>query len=160
VSLCLCESNSESRAICRYICEKYADKGNKGLYGTDPLSKASIDQWVEAEGQSFNPPSSALVFQLAFAPRMNIKQDKVAIRQNEEKLSKVLDIYEKRLGESQFLAGDEFSLADLSHLPNTQYLSATDKGKLFTSRTNVGRWWDEISTRDSWKKVVDLQKSA
>ena len=91
---------------------------------------------------------------------MNIKQDKVAIRQNEEKLSKVLDIYEKRLGESQFLAGDEFSLADLSHLPNTQYLSATDKGKLFTSRTNVGRWWDEISTRDSWKKVVDLQKSA
>jgi glutathione S-transferase len=160
VSLCLCESNSESRAICRYICEKYADKGNKGLYGTDPLSKASIDQWVEAEGQSFNPPSSALVFQLAFAPLMNIKQDKVAIRQNEEKLSKVLDIYEKRLGESQFLAGDEFSLADLSHLPNTQYLSATDKGKLFTSRTNVGRWWDEISTRDSWKKVVDLQKSA
>ena len=32
------------------------------------------------------------------APRMNIKQDKVAIKQNEEKLSKVLDIYEKRLG--------------------------------------------------------------
>ena len=38
------------------------------------------------------------VFQLAFAPIMNIKQDKVVFRQNEEKLSKVLDIYEKRLG--------------------------------------------------------------
>lgn len=113
---------SESRAICRYICEKYADKGNKRLYGTNPLAKASIDQWLEAEGQSFNPPSSALVFQLAFAPRMKLKQDERVIRQNEEMLAKVLDVYEKRLGESRFLAGDEFSLADLSHLPNTQYL--------------------------------------
>ena len=82
----------------RYVCDKYADKGNKWLYGTNPLAKASIDQWIEAERQSFNPLSSTLVFQLAFAPRMNIKQDKVAIKQNEEKLSKVLDIYEKRLG--------------------------------------------------------------
>ena len=150
----------ESRSICRYICEKYADQGNKGLYGTNPLAKASIDQWLEAEGQSFSPPSSALVFQLAFAPRMKIKQDQVAIKQNEEKLSKVLDVYEKRLGETQFLAGDEFSLADLSHLPNAQYLvSATDRGELFTSRENVGRWWDEISSRDSWKKVVDMQQN-
>lgn len=151
---------SESRAICRYICDKYPERGNKGLYGTNPLIKASIDQWMEAEGQSFNPPSSALVFQLAFAPRMKIKQDEGVIKQNEEKLEKVLNIYEKRLGESQFLAGDEFSLADLSHLPNTHYLvNATNRGELFTSRKNVERWWSEISSRDSWKKVVDMQKT-
>lgn len=124
------------------------------------MAKASIDQWLEAEGQSFNPPSSILVFQLAFAPRMKLKQDPGMIKQNEEKLAKVLDIYEERLGDSQFLAGDEFSLADLSHLPNSHYLlSATDRGALFTSRKNVGRWWDEISSRDSWKKVVEMQKS-
>ncbi|KAF2310160.1 hypothetical protein GH714_006993 [Hevea brasiliensis] len=150
----------ESRAICRYICDKYADKGNKELYGTNPLAKASIDQWLEAEGQSFNPPSGALVFQLAFAPRMKIPQDEGLIKQNQEKLGKVLDVYERRLGESRFLAGDEFSLADLSHLPNTQYLVAgTDRGELFTSRKNVGRWWSEISSRESWKKVVQMQKS-
>lgn len=151
--------NSESRAICRYICEKHADKGNKGLYGTNPLAKASIDQWLEAEAQSFNPPSSTLVFQLAFAPRMKLKQDHTAIKQNEDKLAKILQVYEKRLGESQFLAGDEFSLADLSHLPNTQYLVA-EREELFTSNKNVARWWDEISSRDSWKKVLQLQQSA
>ncbi|KAK3231923.1 hypothetical protein Dsin_003804 [Dipteronia sinensis] len=150
----------ESRAICRYICEKYPEKGNKGLYGTNPLAKAAIDQWLEAEGQTFNPPSSVLVFQLAFAPLMKLKQDETLIRQNEAKLSKVLDVYEKRLGESRFLAGDEFSLADLSHLPNAHYLvTATDRGEIFTSRKNVGRWWDEISSRDSWKKVADMQKN-
>ena len=101
------------------------------------------------------------MFQLAFAPIMNIKQDKVVFRQNEEKLSKVLDISEKRLEEAWFLASDEFYLADPSHLPNTQYLvSNTNKGNSFTLRENVGRWWDEISSRDSWKKVVDLQKGA
>ncbi|KAJ8762239.1 hypothetical protein K2173_007395 [Erythroxylum novogranatense] len=150
----------ESRAICRYICEKYADKGNKKLYGTNPLAKASIDQWLEAEGQSFNPPSGALVFQLAFAPRWKIPQDQDAIKQNEAKLGKVLDVYEKRLGESRFLAGDDFSLADLSHLPNAHYLvTATDRAELITSRKHVERWWDEISNRDSWKKAVELQKS-
>nr|GMD03775.1 glutathione S-transferase-like [Ipomoea batatas] len=148
----------KSRAISRYVCDKYANQGCEGLYGTNPLVKASIEQWIEAESQTFNPPSSALVFQLAFAPRMNIKQDEKLIKQNEEKLAKVLDVYERRLGESQYLAGDEFTLADLSHLPNIQYLvSVTDKGDLFTSRENVGRWWSEISSRESWKKVVEMQ---
>ncbi|EOY15154.1 Ubiquitin-like superfamily protein isoform 1 [Theobroma cacao] len=91
----------ESRSICRYLCEKYAEKGNTGLYGTNPLAKASIDQWLEAEGQSFNPPSSVLVFQLAFAPRMKIKQDQAVINENEQKLAKVLEVYEKRLGERE-----------------------------------------------------------
>ncbi|GMN34877.1 hypothetical protein TIFTF001_004954 [Ficus carica] len=152
----------ESRSICRYICEKHADKGNKGLYGgTNPLAKASIDQWIEAEGQSFNPPSSVLVFQLAFAPRMKLNQDPKAIKLNEDKLAKVLEVYERRLGESRFLAGDEFSLADLSHLPNAQYLvTVADRAEIFASKKNVGRWWDEISTRDSWKKVLEMQNTA
>ncbi|XP_042506794.1 glutathione S-transferase F10-like [Macadamia integrifolia] len=149
----------ESRAICRYISDKYSKQGNNSLFGTNPLEKASIDQWLEAEGQSFHPPSGALVFQLAFAPRMKIKQDENLIKQSEAKLSKVLDVYEQRLGDSRFLAGDEFTLADLSHLPNTQYLVNTEKGNLFKERKNVGRWWDEISGRDSWKKVVEMQKS-
>ncbi|PRQ27291.1 putative glutathione transferase [Rosa chinensis] len=151
----------ESRSICRYICEKYAKQGNKGLYGENPLAKASIDQWLEAESHSFSPPSSVLVFQLAFAPRMKLKQDQGAIRQNEEKLKKVLDVYEETLRESRFLAGDDFTLADLSHLPNTHYLvNSSDMGELFTERDNVGRWWSEISSRESWQKVVEMQKPA
>ncbi|KAJ9545905.1 hypothetical protein OSB04_025612 [Centaurea solstitialis] len=150
----------ESRAICRYIAEKHPSKGTTGLFGTNPLVKASIDQWLEAESQSFNPPSSILAFQLVFAPMMNLKQDEALIKQNEAKLVKVLDVYENRLGETRYLAGDEFTLADLSHLPNTQYLvEKANRGELFTSRKNVGRWWDEISSRPSWKKVVEMQNA-
>lgn len=124
------------------------------------MEKASIDQWLEAEGQSFNPPSSVLVFQLAFAPRMKIKQDENLIKQNEAKLAKVLDVYEARLGENRYLVGDDFTLADLSHLPNIHYLvNGTQVAELFSSRKNVERWWGEISSRESWKKVVEMQTS-
>jgi glutathione S-transferase len=91
---------------------------------------------------------------------MKINQDQGAIRQSKEKLKKVLDVYEKRLAETRYLAGDEFTLADLSHLPNIHYLVASaddDTAALFTSsRENVSRWWTDISTRHSWTKVIDL----
>jgi glutathione S-transferase len=153
---------AESRAICRYICDKYPEKGNQTLMGRRDgglLARTSVDQWLEAEGQSFNPPSLVLVFQLAFAPMMGLKQDMAAIEQNEAKLAKVLDVYDCRLGESKFLAGDDFTLADLAHLPNGHLLVSNNKGDLFRSRKNLGRWWEEISARPAWKKVVEMQNS-
>ncbi|XP_072979795.1 glutathione S-transferase F11-like [Typha angustifolia] len=153
----------ESRAICRYICDKFTGQGNKSLMGVEgggPAERAMVDQWVEAEAQSFNPASTALVFQLVFAPGMKLKQDPAVIKENEMKLKKVLNVYERRLGETRFLAGDEFSLADLCHLPNAHYLvSATEKGQLFTSKKNVARWWDEISTRPAWIKVLEMRST-
>ncbi|XP_051139907.1 glutathione S-transferase PARB-like [Andrographis paniculata] len=146
----------ESRAISRYVCEKYASQGNKSLFGTNPLEKASIDQWLEAEGHNFHPPSAFLILRLLYAPMLKLSQDENAMKENQEKLEKVLDVYEKRLGECRFLAGDEFTLADLSHLPNIHYLvNNAKKEELFSSRKNVWRWWGEISGRESWKKVLE-----
>ncbi|RRT36155.1 hypothetical protein B296_00054862 [Ensete ventricosum] len=141
------------------ILTAYADRGNKNLLGRNgggPAERAQVEQWLEAESQSFNPPSSALVFQLAFAPRMGLPQDPAAVELNQAKLAKVLDVYERRLGESRFLARDEFSLADLAHLPNAHYICSAGKDDMLASRKNVARWWEEISTRPSWKKVVDM----
>ncbi|KAG6743306.1 hypothetical protein POTOM_054258 [Populus tomentosa] len=42
----------------------------------------------------------------------------------QEKLEKVLDVYERRLSKSKYLAGDNFRLADLSRLPATRYLAS------------------------------------
>uniref|UniRef100_A0A1D1XGT3 glutathione transferase n=1 Tax=Anthurium amnicola TaxID=1678845 RepID=A0A1D1XGT3_9ARAE len=150
---------SDSRKICRRISEKYAKQGEH-LLGTGSLERASIEQWLQAEEHSFDAPSSALVFHLAFAPLMNKRErDQEEIDFNKQKLSTVLDIYEDRLGMSKYLAGDDFTLADLSHLPNSHYLvNKTEEGSsLFKSRKNVYRWWNDISSRVSWKKVVELQ---
>ncbi|KAF7055823.1 hypothetical protein CFC21_063303 [Triticum aestivum] len=151
----------ESRAICRYICDQYSDRGNQTLLGRKEdgaVGRAAIEQWVESEGQAFNPPSLAIAFQLTFAPLMGMATDMAVVEQNEAKLAKVLDVYERRLAESQYFAGDEFTLADLVHMPNTDLLvSKAGKAGLITERKNLSRWWDEVSARPSWKKVVELQ---
>lgn len=69
-----------------------------------------VEQWLEAESQSFNTPSSTLVLQLALAPRMGLKQDPALIEQSEGKLAKVLDVYEQRLGERGSWLGMSSSL--------------------------------------------------
>lgn len=112
---------------------------------------------MEAEAQSFNQPSLVIMFQHYNSTKLNMEKDETLLKLNEEKLNKVLDVYDKRLGEHKYLAGDEFTLADLFHLPNAQYLvHETDRGELITSRTNVARWWDDVSGRESWKNVLGM----
>ncbi|CAI9117008.1 OLC1v1018314C1 [Oldenlandia corymbosa var. corymbosa] len=146
----------ETRAICRYVVDKYANQGNKTLHSNDLLVKSSIEKWIEAEAQDFNPPASALVNHLFFRAA-GTPLDPNLVKTNKEKLAKVLDVYDTRLGESQYLAGGEFTLADLFHLPYCQLLAGDDES-MFRSRKNVGRWWDDVSGRDSWKKVLEMQK--
>ncbi|KAJ0960291.1 hypothetical protein J5N97_001862 [Dioscorea zingiberensis] len=122
----------ESRAICRYVAEKYAKQNNKYLLGRD-FARASIYRTMAGK--------------------------KSLLEQNEKKLAKVLDVYEQRLGDSRFLAGNEFTLADLFHLPNSHYLANSEEWRhLFESRKNVRRWWKKISNRNSWRKVVEILK--
>ncbi|PKU80354.1 Glutathione S-transferase F10 [Dendrobium catenatum] len=135
----------------RHVVEKYKAYGYPYLLGKDPLAKVSVEQWIKSEEHRFNPPSSALVFYLAY----NMEADVEKTTQSEKKLEKVLNLYEKRLGESDFLAANYFTLADLYHLPNTYYLqSSVEYGHLFKDRKNVNRWWKSISERKSWKEVV------
>ncbi|KAI4305952.1 hypothetical protein L6164_029277 [Bauhinia variegata] len=88
---------------------------------------------------------------------MGIPQDPKVIQESEAKLAKIFDIYEERLAKSKYLAGDFFSLADLRHLPATHYLFFKGVGKehLIRDRKHVSAWWDDISSRPSWKFVVE-----
>ena len=145
--------------ICRHIAEKYADKGTIGLLGTGTLERASIEQWLLTEAQSFEPPSSALVFHLAVAPVAGIETDQTVVEKSKKTLDEVLTIYEQRLEASTYLAGDKFTLADLSHLPNAHNLLKIPSCRpIFESKKKVMGWWDKISSRPSWRKVVEMQK--
>ncbi|RLN35735.1 hypothetical protein C2845_PM03G05080 [Panicum miliaceum] len=141
----------ESRGICRYIAEKYEHQGYPFLLGKDALERASVEQWLHNEEHAFNPPSRALYCHLAFP----LDEDGDDIDMHTRKLEEVLEVYEQRLSDSRFLAGNKFTLADLVHLPNSHYITASDKFVyLYDSRKNVSRWWDEISNRKSWQQVL------
>ncbi|PIN24741.1 Glutathione S-transferase [Handroanthus impetiginosus] len=146
----------ESRAIMRYYAEKYKCQGTQ-LLGNTVEERGQVEQWLEVEAQNFHAPVYDLAIQVLFGPLRGITPDETRLRQDEEKLVRVLDIYEERLRTSKYLAGDSFSLADLSHLPFGHYLmSSLKKEYLIRDRNHVSAWWDDISNRPSWKKVVQL----
>lgn len=147
---------TESRAIIRYYAEKYRSHGTD-LLGKSIEERGLVEQWLEVEAQNFHPHVYNLSLHILFAPALGFPPDEKLIKESEEKLGKVLDVYEERLSRSKYLAGDFFSLADLSHLPFTQYLvGPMNKEHMIRSRKHVSAWWDEISNRPSWKKVLQL----
>eukprot|EP01018_Ginkgo_biloba_P009478 Gb_04486 [translate_table: standard] len=148
----------ESRAIVKYLVKKYEGQGTN-LLGTTLAEQALVDQWCEVESQSYNPPCSAIIFQTVFVKIRGGTPDQIIVDTNLEKLNKVLDVYEDRLSKSKYLAGDFFSLADLFHLSYTHYLvTASGKGDVITSRKHVNAWWEDISSRPSWKKLTENMK--
>ncbi|KVH89295.1 hypothetical protein Ccrd_008720 [Cynara cardunculus var. scolymus] len=143
----------ESRAIIRYYAEKYKSQGTN-LLGKTIEDQGLVQQWLEVEAHNYHPPLNNLVLHILFSSVLGFRRDEQVIKESEEKLGKVLDVYEDRLSKSRYLAGDFFSLADLSHLPFTSYLvGGVGKEYMIKERKHVSGWWDEISSRPSWQKT-------
>ncbi|XP_004499970.1 glutathione S-transferase F9-like [Cicer arietinum] len=148
----------ESRAIIRYYAEKYKNQGTD-LLGKTIEERGLVEQWLEVEAHNFHPAIYNLVINVLFAPLQGTPSNQKVIEESDEKLKKVLDIYEEKLSKTKYLAGDFFSLADLSHLPFGHYLvNQTGRGNLVRERKHVSEWWDDISNRPSWKKVLEQYK--
>ncbi|KAK9691646.1 hypothetical protein RND81_09G209900 [Saponaria officinalis] len=147
----------ESRAIIRYLATKYSTENSPNLLGTNVEEKALVDQWLEIEAHHFNQQVYNIVLELIVFPKMGKQTDTAFVQSLEKKLANVLDVYEERLSKSKYLAGDFFTLADLSHLPGLRYLTTDAKMQhLVEERKCVNAWWTDISSRPAWKKVVNL----
>ncbi|KAG6542780.1 hypothetical protein Mapa_015857 [Marchantia paleacea] len=144
----------ESRAIVRYIATNYE---GLNLLGSTPKEKAMVDQWVEVEGHSFETPVVNILVELFFGPKFLQKVPDVAVaEENITKLEKVLDIYDAQLAKSKYLAGDFYSMADLVHIPMLhRFVTSSGKESLVTSRKHVHAWYENITSRPAWKKIVE-----
>ncbi|KAE8727594.1 Glutathione S-transferase F6 [Hibiscus syriacus] len=150
----------ESRAITQYIAHEYSDKGTQLLLSGSNKTMARLQLWKEVEAPQFDPPSTKLVYELRYKPFFGMTTDTAVAKEHGAKLAKVLDVYEARLAQSKYLACDHFTLADLHHLPNVQYLMGSSAKKLFESRPHVTAWVADIMARPSWIKVPDMLKES
>jgi len=99
----------ESGAILRYLAAKY---GPKKFWPADPSARAQVDKWAEWAkinvAMGFTEPVFWRVVRTAEKDR-----DPNAIRAAVERLEKTLKIAETQLSRHRFLAGDDFTLADI-----------------------------------------------
>ncbi|XXG65797.1 hypothetical protein AAC387_Pa05g3416 [Persea americana] len=78
---------------------------HKGLiyWGKTVEDRAVVEQWLEVEGQTFHPPIYTLVLQILYYPKLGLPIDEKAVKESQDKLGKVLDIYEERLSKCKVL---------------------------------------------------------
>lgn len=144
----------ESRAISRYIASNYTDKAS--LLGKTPKERAIIENWIEVEANYFNGPCSTIVSEKFFKPAFyHGTTDEAVVATKVEALNKVLDVYEARLSKQDYLGGDAFSLADISHMPYLHYMiSPAGVTEPLDKHPAVKAWWERVSSRPTWKKIT------
>ncbi|CAH8319157.1 unnamed protein product [Eruca vesicaria subsp. sativa] len=150
----------ESMAITRYLAEQYKDVGTD-LLPNDPKERAIVSMWMEIYTNQFLPLASTLIKELVIKPYQGLATDFTPLQENKEKLSQILNIYEARLGESPYLAGESFTLADLHHLSPIHYmLKMEEEGvkDFIYSRPNVAAWVQRMKSRPAWPKTVVMQE--
>ncbi|KAJ7117233.1 glutathione S-transferase [Mycena crocata] len=138
----------ESRAICRYLAEKYADRG-PALIPTDLKGKALFEQAASIEFANFQPYVFNIYSEGLAKPRNNIPNNQALYDASVAQLSAKLDVYETILAKQKFIAGDEFTLADLFHLSFGALVGPAGCDLLTTKGPNVARWWADITSRPS-----------
>ncbi|KAK7013308.1 glutathione S-transferase [Favolaschia claudopus] len=132
----------ESRAICRYLAGKYPT--------------ALFDQAVSVEFSNFYPYAHGVYIEGLGKPEyFNLPIDHAAVEGYTSQLSERLDVYEVILGKHRFLAGEEFTLADLFHLSFGPCLELAGCDLMTTKGPNVARWWKEVTSRPSWIDICD-----
>ncbi|KAJ7610149.1 glutathione S-transferase [Roridomyces roridus] len=146
----------ESRAIGRYLCDKYPDQGAKLVPAlNDVKGRALFEQAASNEYQNFDPLAYRACFEMIFKKRRGLTPDPAVFEQLITALAAKLEAYEIILGKQKYLAGDEITLADLFHIPYATTLALAGTDIMSKQGPNVTRWYKELSERPSWVAVKD-----
>ena len=136
----------ESRAMCRYINEKAGGK----LVPSDLHSRARMEQWISIETSNFTPHAMKFIYHHIFQRA----QDQAVLDAAGAGLDKALAVMDARLADNAYLAGADFSIADISFMPYVDYLMPTPARERIHAHANVSAWWTRVSERPSWQKAT------
>ncbi|CEJ81526.1 hypothetical protein VHEMI01647 [[Torrubiella] hemipterigena] len=138
----------ESSAIVRYLAAKY---GSDAFWPKDPAKRAQVDKWAEwAKTNVFLGFTAPIFWPVVRTPKS--KQNPEQIRGAIASLDKFLDIAETELSKKTFLAGEEFTLADiqLGHALFRYFDIDIERKK----RPNLERYYETLKGRKAFQDMV------
>ena len=135
----------ESGAILVYL----ASKVGKFL-GTTDREKFTTLQWLMFQMGGVGPMLGQAHHFRLYAP----KKIAYAINRYTNEAQRLYGVIDKRLGDSKYLAGDTYTVADIATFP---WLRSWEKQGIELSQfPNVQRWFNEINERPAVKKGVSI----
>lgn len=100
----------ESCAILRYLAARYGDGG--AFWPADPVARANVDKWAEWGKISVCIEFTVPIFWLRVRTAAR-DRDEVALTCNIARFESRLDRIEEQVGQYDYVAGPDFSLADI-----------------------------------------------
>ena len=138
----------ESGAILIYLAEKFG-----AFLPAEPAARAPCLSWLMWQMGSAPYLGGGLGHFYAYAPTKN----EYAIDRFAMEVKRQLDVLDRRLAESEYLAGNQYTIADIAVWP---WYGALAKGLLYdageflqvSEYKNVQRWTDAIGVRPAVKR--------
>ena len=142
----------EAMTICRYL---EATHPEPPLMGTTPLEQATISMWEHkletdamlAVGEVLRNTVDRFAGRALPGP-VDHEQIPALADRGRRRIAYFMDLLDERLGESEYLAGPDFSVADITALIAVDFAARVEDG-IPDNHPNVKRWHEVVGTRPS-----------
>ena len=137
----------ESGAILMYLAEKTGQ-----FWPTDWRQRYQVIQWLMFQMGGFGPMLGQAHHFRIYAP----ETIDYAVERYTNEAGRLYRVIDTRLGESAYLAGDDYSIADMAAFPWAR--SIERQGHSLDAFPNVKRWYEAIDARPAVRKGLELLK--
>lgn len=139
---------TESRAICGYFEALYPEPN---LMGVEPLERALIEMWDRRVELTYFMQIAGW-FRNSHPAMAELEKPQIPewAAVCETRARKVAGFFDKRLGESAFVAGDRFTIADIT-LHVTLGFGRLVKFKPWEEHANLNAWRERMTARPGLK---------
>ena len=138
----------ESGAILVYLAEKTGR-----FLPADPVGRYTTLEWLMFQMGGIGPMLGQAHHFRLYAPE---KID-YAINRYTNEAQRLYNVMDKRLGETAYLAGDDYTIADIAAFPWTR--SWQNQGIALDALPNVKRWHEAIAARPAVQRGVEMLAS-
>jgi len=135
---------SECMTILKYLAGKY--KAADHWYPADLKVRARVDELLDWLHTGLRPVGIDVFFDMIFTPMMSGKPiDEVKLAKDLERFDSTLTLIEKTfLGDKDFLASKEISIADICTLSEMMQVFAVQRTDLLANHPKLKAWKDRV----------------
>ncbi|WP_372073558.1 glutathione binding-like protein [Tistrella mobilis] len=137
----------ESGAILIYLAEKTGR-----LMPADPRGRYAVLEWLMFQMGGVGPMLGQAHHFRQYAP----EKIQYAIDRYTNEAGRLYNVLDKRLSETDWVAGDDYSIADIAIFP--WIVPHERQGQSFDERPHLKRWYETMKARPAVSKGLDVGK--